>query len=87
MACHYKDGSCSDPQKRCNGCKSDFALTEIAYKAVIDAEIFGEAEIEEAALRSALNMGAPDSFGCGYCGLWFLPYDFAAHIEDCHAKS
>ena len=35
--------------------------------------------IENAAIQSALNMGIPDEFGCGECGLWFLKDDFFLH--------
>jgi len=36
--------------------------------------------IEEAAIQSALNMGVPEWFGCGYCGGRFSPEEFAKHM-------
>lgn len=35
--------------------------------------------LEEYAIQSALNMGAPDQFGCGICGNWYLNEDFFKH--------
>lgn len=35
--------------------------------------------IGEAAIKSALNMGTPDRFGCGHCGNWYLTKDYFEH--------
>lgn len=35
--------------------------------------------IEEAAIKSALNMGVPEEFGCGHCGRWFPTIEYFVH--------
>jgi hypothetical protein len=43
--------------------------------------------LEEAALKSAANMGIPEQFGCSQCGLWFKTEHFMKHPCIKNAKS